>query len=137
MKIFHYDPYTGVYTCEGVADRSPLEANVWLLPAYATFDAPPKVAKGQQAVYVDDAWQVQDIPVPPAPKPAPELTPEPESERPTDPRDLRADAFRREADPLFFQAQRGEATMEDWLAKVDEIRARYPYDSTEQDSANA
>jgi hypothetical protein len=31
-----------------------------------------------------------------------------------------------EADPLFFKAQRGEATMEEWQAKVAEIKARYP-----------
>ncbi|MDO5101485.1 MAG: hypothetical protein Q4D91_01055 [Lautropia sp.] len=35
-------------------------------------------------------------------------------------------AYADEADPLFFKAQRGEATMEDWQAKVDEIKARYP-----------
>ena len=28
-------------------------------------------------------------------------------------------------DPLFFKAQRGEATMEEWIAKVNEIKARY------------
>jgi hypothetical protein len=31
-----------------------------------------------------------------------------------------------EADPLFFKAQRGEATMEEWQAKVAEIKARFP-----------
>jgi hypothetical protein len=31
-----------------------------------------------------------------------------------------------EADPLFFKAQRGEVTMEEWQAKVAEIKARYP-----------
>lgn len=36
----------------------------------------------------------------------------------------RAEAYRTESDPLFFKAQRGEATMEEWLAKVDEIKAR-------------
>ena len=35
-------------------------------------------------------------------------------------------AYREEADPLFFKAQRGEATMEDWQAKVAEIKARFP-----------
>ena len=40
---------------------------------------------------------------------------------------LRAMAYRDEADPLFFKAQRGEAQMSEWQAKVDEIRARYPY----------
>ena len=39
----------------------------------------------------------------------------------------RAAAFTAEADPLFFKAQRGEATIEDWEAKVEEIRTRYPY----------
>lgn len=38
----------------------------------------------------------------------------------------RSEAYRSESDPLFFKAQRGEATMADWLAKVEEIKARYP-----------
>lgn len=36
-------------------------------------------------------------------------------------------AYAREADPLFFKAQRGEATMEEWAAKVAEIKLRFPY----------
>ena len=39
----------------------------------------------------------------------------------------RAIAYTTEADPLFFKAQRGEATMKEWEAKVAEIRSRYPY----------
>jgi glycine cleavage system protein P-like pyridoxal-binding family len=39
----------------------------------------------------------------------------------------RAAAYTTEADPLFFKAQRGEATIEEWQAKVAEIRSRYPY----------
>lgn len=38
----------------------------------------------------------------------------------------RAAAYVSESDPLFFKAQRGEATMEEWLAKVAEIKARFP-----------
>lgn len=38
----------------------------------------------------------------------------------------RAAAYREEADPLFFKTERGEATREEWLAKVEEIRSRYP-----------
>ena len=41
----------------------------------------------------------------------------------------RAEAYRTEADPLFFKAQRGEATMDEWLALVAEIKTRYPYPS--------
>jgi hypothetical protein len=43
--------------------------------------------------------------------------------------DLRAAAYNTEADPLFFKAQRGEATLEEWQAKVAEIKARFPYPS--------
>ena len=35
-------------------------------------------------------------------------------------------AYIAEADPLFFKAQRGEATMTDWQAKVAEIKTRFP-----------
>jgi len=35
-------------------------------------------------------------------------------------------AYIAEADPLFFKAQRGEATMEEWQAKVADIKARFP-----------
>ena len=38
----------------------------------------------------------------------------------------RAEAYRKESDPLFFKSQRGEATHQQWLDKVAEIRARYP-----------
>lgn len=36
-------------------------------------------------------------------------------------------AYREEADPLFFKAQRGDGTLDEWKAKVDEIKARFPY----------
>lgn len=39
----------------------------------------------------------------------------------------RAAAYTSESDPIFFKYQRGEALETDWIAKVDEIRARYPY----------
>ena len=40
-------------------------------------------------------------------------------------------AYQAEADPLFFKAQRGEATLEEWQAKVDEIRERFPYSKSQ------
>jgi hypothetical protein len=43
----------------------------------------------------------------------------------------RATAYRNEADPLFFKAQRGEATIEEWQLKVAEIRSLYPYPNEE------
>jgi hypothetical protein len=39
----------------------------------------------------------------------------------------RANAYRNESDPLFFKWQRGEATEQEWLDKVNEIKQRYQY----------
>lgn len=38
----------------------------------------------------------------------------------------RQQAYIAESDPIFFKWQRGEATEQDWLNKVAEIKARYP-----------
>lgn len=39
----------------------------------------------------------------------------------------RAAAYTSEADPLAFKMLRGEVTKEEWEAKIEEIRARFPY----------
>jgi hypothetical protein len=39
----------------------------------------------------------------------------------------RAAAYAAESDPLFFKAQAGEVDEAEWLAKREEIRARFPY----------
>lgn len=39
----------------------------------------------------------------------------------------RQTTYTAEADPLFFKWQAGEGTEEEWLAKRQEIRDRYPY----------
>jgi hypothetical protein len=36
-------------------------------------------------------------------------------------------AYKTESDALFFKAQRGDGTMEEWQTKVAEIKARFPY----------
>jgi hypothetical protein len=59
---------------------------------------------------------------PPEPEPVPPTKEEQQAKR--------AAAYRNEADPIFFQYQRGEATEQDWLDKIEEIRARYPYPDT-------
>ena len=43
-----------------------------------------------------------------------------------DARERRQARYRDEADPLYFKAQRGEATLDDWKAKVAQIRAEIP-----------
>jgi len=39
----------------------------------------------------------------------------------------RSAAYAVESDPLFFKAQAGEVDQAEWLAKREEIRARFPY----------
>jgi uncharacterized membrane protein len=39
----------------------------------------------------------------------------------------RASAYSQEADPLAFKMLRGEITKEEWEAKIEEIRQRFPY----------
>ena len=41
-------------------------------------------------------------------------------------RQQRQAAYQQEADPLFFKWQRGEATQQEWLDKIAEIKQRYP-----------
>lgn len=39
---------------------------------------------------------------------------------------MRRAAYQAEADPIYFKWQRGEATEQQWLDKIADIRARYP-----------
>lgn len=63
MKIYNYDE-AGVFVGESVADESPLEVGVFLIPALATEVEPPKPVKGKRAVWNGSAWELQDEPVP-------------------------------------------------------------------------
>jgi len=38
----------------------------------------------------------------------------------------RRSAYRNESDPLFLKWQRGEATEQEWLDKIEEIKDRFP-----------
>jgi hypothetical protein len=59
---------------------------------------------------------------------APEPDPEPVLPPTKEQQELaRQIAYTQEADPLFFKWQAGESTEEEWLAKRQEIRDRYPY----------
>ena len=72
--------------------------------------------------HVGPGWVYENgefSPPPPTPEPPPPSREEQEAARKA--------AYEAEADPIFFMAQRGEATMEEWQAKVAEIKARFPY----------
>lgn len=77
MKVYNYDPETGIYINEGIADESPLEEGVWLIPAHATDVAPPATPEGKVAVWKGSDWAIEDAPIkpePPVPNPSPAPT---------------------------------------------------------------
>lgn len=68
---------------------------------------------------ISEEWEVAStspdlVPYTPPPEPVPDIDA------------LRRKDYQQEADPIFFKWQRGEATEAEWLAKIAEIRARYP-----------
>lgn len=90
MKIFHYHPDTGFLVGEGVADKSPLERGVWLIPACATTQVPPDIEPGHYCFYNGRTWETAPIPEP-EPEPAPEPEPEPAPEIPLPPTQITPD----------------------------------------------
>lgn len=56
--IYHYHPISGELLGQTAADRSPLEPEVWLIPAHATDQAPPKVNAKQVAVFAAGQWRI-------------------------------------------------------------------------------
>lgn len=66
-KVYNYHPSTYVYVGWTWADESPLEPNVWLVPAHATLEAPPSIPPGYQARRVNGAWQLELVPEPEEP----------------------------------------------------------------------
>lgn len=46
--------------------------------------------------------------------------------------DLRKRAYQEESDPLFFEYQRGDIEKSEWIAKVEEIKARFPFPAYSQ-----
>lgn len=67
MKIYHYHPNSGNYLGHSIADQSPLEENIYLIPAYATSLPPLAVREGEQNKFDGTAWQAIPIPTPPPP----------------------------------------------------------------------
>jgi hypothetical protein len=72
MNIYHYIADTGIFYSEGVADESPLEPGIFLIPAHATTVAPPDVTEPEIAVFRYGEWSVELLPPPPEPEPEPE-----------------------------------------------------------------
>lgn len=113
----------GYFIGPAIADESPLEPGVFLIPAGAVDIAPPVIPMGKRAKFNGASFVLENIPAPaPEPEPVPP-SPEQIAQAVANARQM---AHAREADPIFFKWQREEATKEQWLAKVEEIKARYP-----------
>lgn len=65
MKVYNYNPITKEYGGESIADESPLEPGVFLIPAAATTVKPPTIPQGRRAVWINNSWSIELIP--PAP----------------------------------------------------------------------
>lgn len=115
----------GLFVCPAVADESPLEPGVFLLPAGCVMAPPPEVPISMRARWDGEKFVLENIPVP-EPEPEPEVVPPTPEAIAAAVSQARRIGYMTEADPLYFKAQRGEATMEEWLAKVEEIKVRYP-----------
>lgn len=68
-RLGHYLGTIGL----GDSDRSPLEPDVYLVPANCVETAPPVPGENQFAVWNGTAWIIEDVPPPPAPPEPPAL----------------------------------------------------------------
>lgn len=62
MQIYNYD-VNGYYVGESVADESPLEPGVYLIPSRATPVAPPPAPAGLTSRWTGDAWVTVIVPI--------------------------------------------------------------------------
>ena len=60
MKIYLFNPETGVYLGEDFADEVPMKLGSWVIPPDATAITPPKVERGQILFFnIDEQrWEV-------------------------------------------------------------------------------
>lgn len=65
MQIYHYHPDSGEYMGTGVADPSPLEPGVWLIPANATQVIPPLPTAGKVRRWSGAEWVLENAPAQP------------------------------------------------------------------------
>ena len=61
MQIYHYHPTTHEFLGAGLADPSPLEPGVWLIPAHATQVIPPMPQAGTVRKFIAGAWVLEPL----------------------------------------------------------------------------
>jgi hypothetical protein len=63
MKIYLFNPETGVYLGEDFADEAPMKQGEYIIPPDATTIAPPAIERGQVLVFnfVEERWEVRPV----------------------------------------------------------------------------
>lgn len=109
----------------GLCFMSPAELKAlgWIPWRFVEVMAPANHAAAQSLIQISSEEVVETQQW--RPKTAAELADE-EASRIAEIDRQRAEAYRAESDPLFFKAQRGEATQQEWLDAVAAIKARLP-----------
>ena len=59
MKIYNYHPVTKEFIGDSIADKSPLESDIYLIPANSTDIQPPDAQANQVAVFEDNDWIIK------------------------------------------------------------------------------
>lgn len=59
-KVVYQTDHLGIFTGETLADRSPLEPDVWLIPGGCVEVAPPPVPQFKAALWKGKGWQLVD-----------------------------------------------------------------------------
>jgi len=60
MEIYNYHPEYKHFILQSIADESPLEPGVFLIPAYATDIKPPICESNQIQVFSDNEWSITE-----------------------------------------------------------------------------
>ena len=58
MKIYNYHPEYKHFSGVSIADESPLELGVFLIPAYATEVEPPQCSSCEIPVFNETSWEI-------------------------------------------------------------------------------
>jgi len=63
MKIYLFDPETGVYLGEDFADDAPMQLGVFVIPPGATTIAPPPFRLGEVPVFrvAENQWEIRPV----------------------------------------------------------------------------
>lgn len=115
MKIVYQTTHDGRFAGEVVADESPLEPGVYLIPAGCVEVAPPETSEGFFARWDDGEWSIEA-----KPEPEPDAQPEPIDPGPPTQQQVRFEAGRRIA---ILGAEYTPEERETWPVQVSEAKA--------------